>query len=153
LCVTFAQCVLKTHADACACTPAQEEANHEDRTLDEDDDQEMDETDAPPAPFEIPAGFRLADAPPTAGQLEFKNVEGEQLVGEYIMFNWAAAGWCVGEIVRTNTDGRRTIEKGVPANFFVYYEIDDDESKHTLSLDEYGQREATNAWVLLQVEK
>ena len=45
------------------------------------------------------------------------------------------------------------IEKGVPANFFVYYEIDDDESKHTLSLDEYGQREATNAWVLLQVEK
>ena len=82
-------------------------------------------TDAPPAPFEIPAGFHLADAPPTAEQLEFKNAEGEKLVGEYVMFNWATAGWCVGEIVRTNTDGRRTIERGVPANFFVYYEIDD----------------------------
>ena len=110
-------------------------------------------TDAPPAPFEIPAGFHLADAPPTAEQLEFKNAEGEKLVGEYVMFNWATAGWCVGEIVRTNTDGRRTIERGVPANFFVNYEIDDDESKHALSLDEYGQTEATNAWVLLQAEK
>ena len=47
---------------------------------------------------------------------------------------------------------RRTIEKGVPANFFVYYEIDDDESKHALSLDEYGQKEATNAWVLLRAD-
>ena len=71
----------------------------------------MDETDAPPAQFEIPAGFRLPDEPPSAAQLEFKNAEGEQLVGKYILFNWAAAGWCVGEIVRPNTDGRRTIEK------------------------------------------
>ena len=54
--------------------------------------------------------------------------------------------------MRTNTDGRRTVEKGVPANFFVYYEIDDDESKHQLSLDEYGQWDSTNAWVLLQAE-
>ena len=33
------------------------------------------------------------------------------------------------------------------------YEIDDDESKHTLSLNEYGQTDETNAWVLLQAEK
>ena len=36
------------------------------------------------------------------------------------------------------------------ANFFVYYEIDEDESKHALSLDEYGHQEVTNAWVLLE---
>ena len=41
----------------------------------------------------------------------------------------------------------------VAANFFVYYELDDDESKHALSLDEYGQSEASNAWVLLEKEK
>ena len=40
----------------------------------------------------------------------------------------------------------------MPANFLVYYEIDDDESKHALSLDEYGQKEATNAWVLLRAD-
>ena len=44
---------------------------------------------------------------------------------------------------------RRTID-GVPANFFVYYEIDDDESKHTLSLKDYGHEEVLNAWVLLE---
>ena len=37
--------------------------------------------------------------------------------------------------------------------FFVYYELEDDESKHALSLYEYGQSEATNAWVLLEAEK
>ena len=40
----------------------------------------------------------------------------------------------------------------MPANFFVYYEIDDDESKHALSLDEYGQKETTSAWVLLRAD-
>ena len=44
---------------------------------------------------------------------------------------------------------RRTVEKGKPANFFVYYEFDEDESKHALALEEYGRREAPNAWVLL----
>ena len=49
----------------------------------------------------------------------------------------------------TNTDGRRTVD-GVPANFFVYYEIDDDESKHVLTLEDYGNEEVLNAWVLLE---
>ena len=43
----------------------------------------------------------------------------------------------------------RTVEKGVPANFFVYYEIDDEESKHALALEEFGHQEVANAWVLL----
>ena len=37
-----------------------------------------------------------------------------------------------------------------PANFFVYYEIDDDESKHNLQLAEHGHQEVPNAWVLLE---
>ena len=45
------------------------------------------------------------------------------------------------------------MEKGVPANFFVYYEIDEDESKHLLSLENYGQQEATDAWAILEAEK
>ena len=40
-------------------------------------------------------------------------------------------------------------------NFFVFYEIDEDESKHALSLDEYrhAQEEAPNTWVLLEEAK
>ena len=121
--------------------------------LDEEDDMEFEETDAPPAPFEIPAGFRIAETPPTAQQLEFKSEASTQLVGKTILYKWPAAGWCVGEISRANTDGRRIMEKGVPANFFVYYEIDENESKHLLSVDNYGQQEATDAWVLLEEEK
>ena len=36
-----------------------------------------------------------------------------------------------------------------PANFFVYYEIDD-ESKHALALGEHGYQEVPGAWVLLE---
>ena len=75
----------------------------------------------------------------------FKSANATQLVGKFILCNWPAAGWCLGEITRTNTDGRRTVEQGVPANFFVYYEIDDDECKHALALEEFGLREVANA--------
>ena len=47
----------------------------------------------------------------------------------------------------------KVVSKGTPANFFVYYEIDDDESKHELSLEEYGQHEVVNSWVLLEAEE
>ena len=57
----------------------------------------------------------------------------------------------MGEITRINNDGRRTVEKGTPANFFVYYDIDEDESKHALALEEHGYEEKPNAWVLLEV--
>ena len=94
-------------------------------------------------------GFQLATAP-TDAQLEFKSAAATQLEGKFILFNWEAAGWCLGEITRANRDGRRTIDKGEPANFFVYYEIDDDESKHNLQLAEHGHQEVPNAWVLLE---
>jgi hypothetical protein len=44
------------------------------------------------------------------------------------------------------------VEKGVPANFFVYYEVDDDDSKHKLDLEDHGHQEVPNAWVLLEEE-
>ena len=50
-------------------------------------------------------------------------------------------------LIHSVTNGKN--EKGVPANFFVYYEIDDEESKHALALDEFGHQEVANAWVLL----
>ena len=34
---------------------------------------------------------------------------------------------------------------GVKVNFFVYYEMDDDTSKHALSLESYGENDG---WVL-----
>ena len=37
-----------------------------------------------------------------------------------------------------NTDARKIITRGEPANFFVYYLVDDDTSKHNLTLDGYG---------------
>jgi hypothetical protein len=47
------------------------------------------------APFELPAGFRLA-APPTAQQLELKSAAGAQLIGERrgtaSLIDWAAHG-------------------------------------------------------------
>ena len=110
----------------------------------------------PAAPFEIPAGFRLASAP-TAAQLEYRNAAAAQLVGKCILFNWQhdwqAAGWCLGKITRANTDGRRIVREGVPANFFVYYEIDEEEAKHSLELVEHGRQEVPNAWVLLDKEE
>ena len=45
-----------------------------------------------------------------------------------------------GIIKAVNTDARKIITRGEPANFFVYYPVDDDTSKHNLTLDGYGWR-------------
>ena len=99
--------------------------------------------------FEIPDGFRLAP-PPSAAQLEFRNGAAQQLVGKSILFNWEAAGWCLGEITRTNPDRHRIVEKDAPANFFVHYKIDDNELKHKLNAEDHGYQEVPNVWVLLE---
>lgn len=46
-----------------------------------------------------------------------------------------------------NTDARKIITRGEPANFFVYYLVHDETSKHNLTLDGYG---ADDRWVLLE---
>ena len=58
---------------------------------------------------------------------------------------WDAVGWCEGIIKAVNTDARKIITRGEPANFFVYYLVDDDTSKHNLTLDGYG---ANDRWAI-----
>ena len=60
---------------------------------------------------------------------------------------WDAVGWCEGIIKAVNTDARKIVTRGEPANFFVYYLVDDDTSKHNLTLDGYG---ADDRWRLLE---
>ena len=60
-------------------------------------------------------------------------------------FNWTAVGWCAGEVVRANSDRRHKIDGGV-VNYYVHYEIDDEEAaEHVLELGGYGKE-----WVLVQ---
>ena len=43
------------------------------------------------------------------------------------------------------TGARKIVNKGEPANFLVYYPVDDDTSKHNLTLDGYGGTAPTTA--------
>ena len=53
----------------------------------------------------------------------------------------------MGTITKRNFDGRRKME-GATANFYVHYQVDDDEVATVLSLDEYdGDDEAS--WLVL----
>eukprot|EP00966_Prymnesium_polylepis_P028653 664102-Prymnesium_polylepis.1 len=101
----------------------------------------------------MPDGFKVAP-PPSPEQLEFKSAQAQQLVGRGILFNWAAVGWCKGEITSANTDGRVKMKIGnemKTVNFKAEYE-DETEAKHVLSLDNYGEGELKEGgkWVLLE---
>jgi hypothetical protein len=71
-------------------------------------------------------GFKIADEPPSAEQLAFskeKEVPGDALVGVSILYNWPVVGWCMGQIVERNTDGRlfKTIGgERVKVNFLIF---------------------------------
>jgi hypothetical protein len=101
----------------------------------------------------VPDGFKVASAPP-AEQLVFKSAQAQQLVGRSLLFNWAAVGWCKGEITSPNTDGRVKMKIGnemKTVNFRAEYE-DETEAKHVLSLDNYGEGALAEdgKWVLLE---
>ena len=96
--------------------------------LDEEDD--ADDEDAPPAPREAPDGFAFAATPPTEAALAYSKepllLAADALVGESILFNWPVVGWHVGVIQRRNFDGR--VKRGKSkCNFYIYYEVDEDE--------------------------
>jgi hypothetical protein len=40
------------------------------------------------------------------GEGKEKEVPGDALVGVSILYNWPVVGWCMGQIVERNTDGR-----------------------------------------------
>ena len=101
--------------------------------------------------FILPKGFQVAAAPPPA-QLDCSDLAARKvLVGRTILFNWAVVGWCEGLLRSTNTDGRLKTKGGAHINFFIYYTIDQEERKHALLLDTYGQG-GVGSWVLLESE-
>ena len=72
----------------------------------------------------------------------------DSLVGSSILFHWPVIGWHQGTLQRRNFDGRikRSSEQ---CNFYIYYEVDDDEVPTALRLADYG-REDEGAWLLLE---
>ena len=60
-------------------------------------------------------------------------------------------GWCSGVIEKANGDKSKTIN-GDMVNFEIYYETDDDLSRHVLVLDKYRPDGPANSWVLLEHE-
>ena len=54
-----------------------------------------------------------------------------------VMYRWPSVGWCVVIIKEANKD-KRVKMNGVVINFHIYYELDDDLSKHALTLETYG---------------
>ena len=62
-------------------------------------------------------------------------------------------GWCVGKIMRRNTDARFStrLEDGTSPkkNFFIYYEMDDEEVNTYLCANWYGGDD-DGSWVLLE---
>ncbi|MGB1142398.1 MAG: hypothetical protein ACPG1A_15965, partial [Halioglobus sp.] len=101
-------------------------------------------------------GFRFVTEPPSADTLAFNkqsSPSADVLVGRCILSKWPSVGWCLGKIVRRNVDGRRSrkLDDGVPAkiNFFVFYELDNEEVGTVLRTDEYGGDD-DYSWYLLE---
>jgi hypothetical protein len=97
--------------------------------LELDEEDEEDEEDTPPAPYEVPEGFAFAVLAPAVAALTFSKEElpaADALVGKSILFHWPVVGWHHGVIQRRVLDGR--IKRfGQQCNFYIYYEVDDDE--------------------------
>jgi hypothetical protein len=105
----------------------------------------------------MPAGLRVTvDAPDEDVLRVVKiNVAGDDLVDKDIIYKWHGFGWCVGQIIRRNTDQRCKMH-GQVINFHVLYEGDTLVAKDALSLCRYHHEGTGNAdyqsWVLLEVE-
>ena len=123
--------------------------------FDEDGDPDSDDDEAV---FQVPQGFVLALKPPEEAVLVVakENAQADAFVGRKIMYKWDGAGWCVGEIRSRNLDSRRKVNK-ITVNFRVFYEVDEQEAEHTLSLNNYHQEGNGDApyhhWVLLEEVK
>lgn len=74
--------------------------------------------------------------------------EADALIGRSILFNWGSIGWHLGVLQRRIYDGR-TKRSGEQCNFYIYYEVDDEEVPTALRLEEYGVDEECG-WVLLE---
>ena len=78
----------------------------------------------------------------------------DTLVNRFILYRWAGAGWCVGQIIRRHSQklNRHKTPKGY-ANFVVSYACDRTEAQHCLCFDSYNDDEVEHSpistWVLL----
>ena len=122
--------------------------------LEKDDDDEKDD-DEEEEVFEViewylPEGYVVQSDPPSAAQLEFGNEEGDALVGRHILYNWEGVGWCEGMIEERNTIPKIRLG-GVTVNFWVYYPLDENLSRHVLDVDSYqwGAGAEWDSFVLL----
>lgn len=113
-----------------------------------EDDPDIDDINDPDEDEDVePASFpsdELVKLPaPSLSSLEPGS---RDLVGRLVCFNWAESGvgWCVGTVVRENTDRRSKIG-GNLVNYVIYYEIDEEEAEHALLLDNYETE-----WVLVE---
>ena len=66
----------------------------------------------------------------------------------YLWPVWAVIGWCE-DTLTANLDGRRKKVDGMHPIFWVYYDVDQEERIHSLTLATYGQGGA-GSWVLLE---
>jgi hypothetical protein len=131
--------------------PPCEEVDDEDNDAALDDEDEEDEDDAPPAPREPPTGFTISTSPPTLAALAFSKqaaADADALIGKSILFHWPVIGWYAGVLQRRCTDGRIK-RSGEQCNFYIYYEVDDDEVPTALRLEEYDIDDE-GGWVLLE---
>ena len=111
----------------------------------EDEDEEIE--------WYVPEGFTVQEAPPGPAELAFSSdasAPGDALVGRVLLFNWEGVGWCEGIVEERNQDDRFQLD-GDHVNFWVYYSLDDNLSKHVLEVEDYahGPDAPDGSWVLL----
>jgi hypothetical protein len=94
------------------------------------------------------SGIRLS-AKPDRAALEPGSAGSKQLVGRSILYHWTDVGWVLGVVHSVNGDTSTMID-GDMVNFMVYYEWDDDHSRHVLKPDAYHLDGPANSWVLLE---
>ena len=75
------------------------------------------------------------------------------VLAEKLMAKYEGSKWCVGNILRRNKDANRKVKRQ-HINLYVYYEFDEQEATHALSLDNYNREGTGEAlyqqWVLLE---
>ena len=133
--------------DAVMVAPKPKPKPRKKKKADDDDDGEPAEV----LPWAIPDGFSVSDKP-AAELLVPGAAEAKALVGRTVLYHWDGVGWCSGVIEKANGDKSKTVD-GETANFLVYYEMDDDLSRHVLELGSYAPDGPPNSWVLLEVQE
>ena len=73
------------------------------------------------------------------------------MVGKKIVVKFEDFGWCLGEILEKNGDGRRKI-KGKRVNFIAKFDMDEYTTDLSLETDEYSKMDDAEyeSWALLE---